>query len=158
MTISPDGISARFNEPRELFDVEQSGAKQNTVKFIDAYEAHQIRNTPPTKIFISCQQEIFCRTLTDVHLSGEILGKVIATFSWANLGHWHGISYNPCTEEAPASEEPSIDERFVAITISKGTLALLQSVAHGRTMNAVIRDLHEAYLKKKAEERGPLHD
>jgi hypothetical protein len=55
-------------------------------------------------------------------------------------------------------EEPSIDERFAAITISNGTLSLLQSIAHGRTMNIVIKELYEAYIEKKSAERGPHHD
>jgi predicted transcriptional regulator YdeE len=52
----------------------------------------------------------------------------------------------------------SIDERFAAITISNSTLALLQSIAHGRTMNRVIKELYEAFIFNLAKERGEIHD
>lgn len=55
-------------------------------------------------------------------------------------------------------EEPSIDTRFAEITISNGTLALLQSLAHGRTMNRVIKELYKRYMCAEAKEKVALHD
>jgi hypothetical protein len=236
MNLSPDGVTVRFKTaPEERFLAEKSGAKPNTVRIIDAYEADLIRHTPPTRIIIQNQQEVFIRTLTDIHLNYGILGKVLAIFSWIHEEHHHSMSehdldqeahihsmpyepgnYDLHAEEGNSKEEPSIDptrsleeqgslryeqtikistslrkkldsyrftkmydtfisellanyipsadkqqsidERFVAITISRGTLSLIQSIAHGRTMNKVIQELYEAYVFQISQERGPLHD
>jgi hypothetical protein len=77
--------TVRFKtDPESLFEAEKSGAKPNTVRILDAYEADLIRCNPPTKIIIQHQQEIFQRTLTDINLNYNVLGKVIAIFSWTN--------------------------------------------------------------------------
>lgn len=240
MNISPDGRTVRFKtEPKELFEVEKSGAKPNTVRIIDTYEADRIQHKPPKKIIIQHQQEIFLRTLTDIHLNYDVLGKVIAIFSWTNEKHYrttlnedsdpkaHTMSLDdlspillpkglihdlgrhrrnrshaefisdlldkhimssPLTTEKPStlgphsvpiepgdhnirpeeamppaetillSEDPSIDKSFVAITVSKGTLGLLQSIAHGRSMNSVIKELYEVYMCTRFKEENSPHD
>jgi hypothetical protein len=151
MNISPDGVTVRLEtEPEELFLAEKSGVKPNTVRIIDNDEYEMLNAHTPKKIIIQCQEEIFLRTLTNLHFA-KLFDKAIVIFSWTHEtphpAHIHSVSY-----------EPSIDERFVAITISKGVLSLIQSIAHGRTMNMVIQELYERYMFQKAEERGPLHD
>jgi hypothetical protein len=142
MNITPDGETVRFKTgPESLFEAEKSGAKPNTVRILDAYEADLIRRNPPTKIIIHDQQESFTRTLSHIHLNYNVLGKVIAIFSWTNENKEDDTPAETCQ----VIEKPSIDERFAAITISNGTLALLQGIAHGRTMNMVIKELYEAY-------------
>jgi hypothetical protein len=162
MNISPDGVTVHFKtEPEELFLAEKSGAKSNTVRILDLDDWKRINSSPPKKIIIQNQQEVILRTLTHICRAGVLLGKVIVIFSWTHekqhhstpeqdpykIAHIHSMPY-----------EPSIDERFVAITISKGTLSLIQSIAHGRTMNKVIQELYERYMFPISEERGPLHD
>jgi hypothetical protein len=161
MNISPDGTTVTFKTaPKELFLAEKSGAKSNTVRILDIEEYELLLAHTPIKIIIQYQQEIFLRTLTNLHFA-KLFGKVIVIFSWTNEEHSvsfeHGdLSVGPQEEEE--EEEPSIDERFAAITISNGTLALLQSIAHGRTMNMVIKELYEEYMCTRAKEWGPRHD
>jgi hypothetical protein len=147
MNISPDGVTVRFKtEPEELFLAEKSGAKSNTVRIIDNDEYEMLNAHTPKKIIIQYQEEIFLRILTNLHFA-KLFGKVIVIFSWThekpNQAHIHSVPY-----------EPSIEERFTAITISKCTLALLQSIAHGRTMDMVIQELYERYMFQRSEERG----
>jgi hypothetical protein len=138
----------------------------------------------PKKITIRHHEEIFSRTLTSLHFA-KFFGKVIVIFSWAhedhplsNTSYAHTMSIGqldsfenplPGPHSVPIGQGPhnpglqqeetsSIDERFAAITISNGTLALLQSIAHGRTMNMVIKELYERYMCIQAKERGPRHD
>jgi hypothetical protein len=193
MNISFDGVTVRFKtEPEELFLAEKSGAKPNTVRIIDKDEYEMLNTHTPKKIIIQYQEEIFSRTLTNLYFA-KLFGHVIVIFSWTHpkkhpeSDHVHVMTkqdpYSPLShsmslnepgnhsdsvETCQSVEEPSIDKRFAAITISNGTLALLQSIAHGRTMNMVIRELYEAhignkelygaYTEKKSTERGPLHD
>jgi len=83
MNISPDGKTVRFKtEPEALFLAEKSGAKQNTVCIIDAYEVEQLRKHEPEKIIVQYQQEILLRTITHVYVSNGILGRYLAIFSW----------------------------------------------------------------------------
>ena len=85
MSISHGGTTVRFKtEPEELFLAEKSGAKSNIVRILDASEADQIKQDPPKKIIIQHQQEVFLRTLTNICIAGEALGKVIVIFSWTN--------------------------------------------------------------------------
>jgi hypothetical protein len=162
MNISYDGVTVSFKtEPEELFLAEKSGAKSNTVRILDLDEWKRINSRPPKKIIIQNQQEVFLRTLTHIYRAGVLLGKVIVIFSWTHEKHNQTIPEQDPDEIAhinSVSYEPSIDERFVAITISKGTFALLQSIAHGRTMNMLVKELYEAYMFQRSEERGPLHD
>jgi hypothetical protein len=225
MNISHDGVTVRFKtEPEELFLAEKSGTKPNTVRIIDTDEYEMLNAHTPKKIIIQYQEEIFLRTLTNLHFA-KLFGKVIVIFSWTHEkhqpAHIHSMpyepgNYKPCAEEVDPDENPSmkqtlspeeqgshryeqtikistslrkkldsyryakmydtfisellanyihtadkqqsIDDTFAAITISKGTLALIQSIAHGRTMNKVIQELYERYRFQRAEERGPLHD
>jgi hypothetical protein len=161
MNISHDGVTVRFKtEPEELFLAEKSGAKSNTVRIIDNDEYEMLNARTPKKIIIQYQEEIFLRTLTNLHFA-KLFGKVIVIFSWANEKHHHSMPEQDPDQEAHIHSmpyEPSIDERFVAITISKGMHSLIQSIAHGRTMNMVIQELYERYMFQISEERGPLHD
>ncbi len=187
MNISHDGTTVSFKtNPQELFLTEKSGAKPNTVRIVDNDEYEMLTTHTPKKIGIRCQEERFIRTLTNLHFA-KLFGKVIVIFSWADDTHHHSVSntsyahtmsigqldsfVNPLPghhsvpiEQGPHNpglqqeETSSIDERFAAITISNGTLALLQRIAYGRTMNSVIRELYEAYIEKKSTERGPQHD
>lgn len=50
------------------------------------------------------------------------------------------------------------DEKFVCLTISRNLHHLLESIAHGRSMNMVIRELYEASQFAHYKEDGPLHD
>lgn len=157
MNISPDGTTVTFKTaPKELFLAEKSGAKPNLLCLMDFDEWHLLKKHNPTKIIIQYQQELFIRTLTNIHLEGEMLNTWIVTFSWTH-DQLDKKDETPA-EMCQAVEEPSIDERFAAITVSNGTLALLQSIAHGRTMNMVIKELYEEYMCTRAKERGSRHD
>jgi hypothetical protein len=84
MNISHDGVTVRFKtEPEELFLAEKSGAKSNTVRIIDNDEYEMLNARTPKKIIIQYQEEIFLRTLTNLHFA-KLFGKVIVIFSWAN--------------------------------------------------------------------------
>lgn len=62
-------------------------------------------------------------------------------------------NHNLRPEEAMSpAEESSPDKTFAAITVSKGTLALLQSIAHGQTLNMVIKELYEVYIYQRHRE------
>ena len=90
MKISHDGTTVSFKtESEELFFAEKSGSKSNTVRILDASEADQIKRAPPKKIIIQHQQEVFLCTLTHICIAGELLGKAIVIFSWANEKHHH---------------------------------------------------------------------
>jgi hypothetical protein len=90
MNISADRSTVRFKtEPEELFLAEKSGTKSNTVRILDIDEWRQLKEQDPKKIIIQYQQEIFLRTLSNIHFGGVILGKVIAIFSWTNENHHH---------------------------------------------------------------------
>jgi hypothetical protein len=69
-----------------------------------------------------------------------------------------GVETVPAKEEAMSSKEPSIDKKFHAITISTQTLAILQDLAHGQSMDSVIIALHESYLNRKTSTWRPRHD
>lgn len=162
MNISPDGITVRFNtEPEELFLAEKSDKKSNTVRIIDHHEYQHLQKKLPLKIIIAHQHEIFLRTITHVYVSEMILGKYLAIFSWTNKNYHHPIPHENekdlCAHTMSIDAgEPTIDDKFTAITISKGTLAILQSIAHGRSMDSVIRQFCEANLAVKRQEVGPL--
>jgi hypothetical protein len=110
MNISHDGVTVRFKtEPEELFEAEKSGAKPNTVRILDAYEADQIKHKPPTEIIIQHQQEIFLRTITHIHFNYNVLGKVIVVISWTNENHHHHTKPNP-TGHDPYAHTMSLDQ------------------------------------------------
>ena len=81
---------------------------------------------------------------------------------------WKGQSYEDVIitmlkelkiEHSGALREPTINDKFPTITVSKEILAMLQSIEpHGRTMNSVIQELYEAYLYKRHSEVGQPHD
>jgi hypothetical protein len=163
MKISHDGTTVSFKtEPEELFEAEKSGAKSNTVRILDASEADQIK-CPPKKILIQCGQEIFLRSLTHICIAGELLGKAIVIFSWQEnekhnpFKHIPGIDEESNSTHTPAEDGPSepspLDDAFAAVTVSKNLRGLLQSIAHGRSINSVIQELYEAsqYQQFKAE-------
>lgn len=92
MNISPDGVSVRFKtEPEELFEAEKSGAKPNTVRIVDQDEYLRLVKANPKKILIQHQQEIFLRTITNVHATEGVFGKVIVVISWTNEKHHHQV-------------------------------------------------------------------
>ena len=164
MNINSDGTTVRFKtEPEWLFRAEKSGAKSNTVRLIDEDEFKQLKKKRLVKITIQHQQEIFIRDITHVYVSEMILGKHLAIFSWAHNEHHHIVDAKTDhdtlahTMSPDALQEPTIDLLFT-LSVSKRTLAILQGLAHGRTMDSVIRELHEAYLAKRFEEVGPCHD
>ena len=110
MNISPDGMTVRFKtEPEELFQLEQSGVKSNTVRILDYSEYQQLKKNNPKKIIIQYQQEIFLRTITNIYVTEDVLGKVIVIFSWTNEKHHHPIpgDTEPC---ASCKHSQSLDE------------------------------------------------
>jgi hypothetical protein len=156
MNISHDGITVSFKtEPEELFLAEKSGAKPNTVRIIDKDEYEMINTHPPKKIIILYQEEIFLRTLTNLHFA-KLFGKAIVIFSWAHEKHSVSFEHGDLSVESQQEAESLIDERFTAVTISNGTLALLQSIAHGRTMNMVIKELYEAFMYARIKQAESL--
>jgi len=152
MNISPDGKTVRFKtEPAALFLAEKSGAKPNTVRIIDAHEYEQLQIHEPEKIIAQHQQEIILRTITHVYVSDMVLGKYIAIFSWnPNEKHPHSSPDEQVSDPEAhiilpdLPTEPSSDDAFVAVTISRNLFHSLQLIAHGRSMNMVIRELYEA--------------
>jgi hypothetical protein len=83
MKISYDGTTVTFKtEPKELFDSERSGTKPNTVRILDIDEYLQLRKRNPKKIIIQYQQEIFLRSITNIHATKGVFGKVIVVISW----------------------------------------------------------------------------
>jgi len=140
MNINHDGTTVSFKtKPEELFEAEKSGAKPNTVRIIDAYEADQIKHDPPTKIIIQYEQEVFLRTLTHICIAGELFGKVIVIFSWQG-----NEKHNPFKHIPGIDKQSSEDDRFTVVTVSRNLHRLLQSIAHGRSLNSVIQELYEA--------------
>lgn len=185
MNISHDGVTVRFKtELEELFEVEKSGAKSNTVRILDAYEADQIKRDPPTKIIIQYGQEVFLRKLTSICAAGDVLGKVIVIFSWQGNERHNPFKHIPGIDKSepplhvqainiglPLREKLDIargdrtydelisklladyiciknekQDGFVLVTVSDEMLKLLQKIAHGRSMNSVIRFLYNLYL------------
>jgi hypothetical protein len=92
MKISHDGTTVGFKtEPKELFEAEKSGAKPNTVRILDIDEYHQLRKANPKKIIVQYQQEIFLRTIINLHVTEGVFGKVIVVISWTNEKHHHQV-------------------------------------------------------------------
>lgn len=150
MKISYDRTTVRFKtEPEELFLAEKSGVKSNTVRILDAFEADQIKCNPPKKIIIQYQQEIFQRTLTHICIAGEAFGKVIVIFSWQG-----NEKHNPFKHIPGIDKQSSADDASTAVTVSRNLHRLLQSIAHGRSLNSVIQELYEVsqYQQFKTEE------
>jgi hypothetical protein len=116
MNISHDGVFVRFKtEPEELFLAEKSGVKSNTVRILDLDEWKRINSSPPKKIIIQHEHEVFLRTLTHIYKAGILLGKVIAIFSWTHEKHNQTIPEQDPDKIAHINSvcyEPSIDERY----------------------------------------------
>jgi hypothetical protein len=92
MNISYDGKRVTFKTaPKELFEAEKSGTKPNTVRILDIEEYHQLRKHNPKKIIIQYQHEIFLRTITNIHATKGVFGKVIVVISWTNERYHHTI-------------------------------------------------------------------
>ena len=148
MSISPDGKTVSFKtDTDDLFMAEKSGAKPNTVRIIDSYEHEQLKKKLPHKIIIQHEQEIILRTLSHVYVSDMILGKYLAIFSWLPKFHRYSVSEDPVQKahimNPRGPGEPPIDEDFTAVTISRNLLHSLELIAHGRSINMVIRELYE---------------
>lgn len=178
MNISHDGMTVRFKtEPKELFEVEKSGVKSNTVRIIDTYEAERIQHKPPEKIIIHYQQEMFLRTLTDVHLNYNVLGKVIAIFSWTNEKHHHvptlivgphsvpvgpgdyhvSLDHDMKIKDDYHVHTKSLDE-FAPILLPRTLILDLGRHRHGKSHAEFIQELFEMYLDTLTYERGASHD
>jgi hypothetical protein len=93
MRISHDGSTVSFKtEPKELFEAEKSGAKPNTVRIVDQDEYIRLVKANPKKIIVQHQQEIFLRTITNIHATEGVFGKVIVVISWKNENHHHAAT------------------------------------------------------------------
>lgn len=106
MNISHDGTTVSFEtESEELFLAEKTGAKPNTVRILDLEEWRLLKRYDPKKIIIQHQQEVFLRTITNIHFGGLILGKVLAILSWQGnerhnpFKHIQGIDKQSSVEE-----------------------------------------------------------
>ena len=137
MNISPDGMTVRFKtEPEELFQLEQSGAKSNTVRILDYSEYQQLKKNNPKKIIIQYQQEIFLRTITNIYVTEDVLGKVIVIFSWTNEKHHHPIpgDTEPC---ASCKHSQSLDEPIYLRSGEKTTGTVTLSITEEETSQSV---------------------
>lgn len=78
------------------------------------------------------------------------------------MRHRRNRTLDEFISELLADYENHLEERvrdgFVAVLLSDSMLYRLQNIAHGRTINMVIRELYESYRDKTAEEVDPLHD
>ena len=109
MNISYDGTSVSFKtEPEELFEAEKSGAKPNTVRIVDQDKYLRLVKANPKKIFIQHQQEIFLRTITHVHATEGVFGKVIVVISWRNEEHHHVVTRGT-VPHGPGDHTQSLD-------------------------------------------------
>ena len=182
MNISPDGVTVRFKtEPEDLFMAEKSSAKPNTVRILDIDEYHQLRKHNPKKIIIQHQQEVFLRTITNIHATKGVFGKVIVVISWTNEEHHHAMPIEPgpgdhnmrldptgvClrngetateTVKSDAAGAAPIDLSQIAILIPRTLLAGLNLQRRTTPIPEFISKLLEEYRTTRAEERGPLHD
>jgi hypothetical protein len=157
MKISPDGKTVSFKtEPKELFLAEKSGIKSNTVRILDIDEWLQLKEKDPKKIIIQCQQEIFLRTLSNIHFGGVILGKVIAIFSWRNEEEELDCESTTYASSLDAIEL-STDEKFVCVTISRNLHHLLGSIAHGQSMNSIIQEIYEVWCYSRCAKNYSPH-
>jgi hypothetical protein len=113
MNISPGGYTVRFKtEPKELFEAEKSGTKPNTVRILDIDEYHQLRKHNPKKIIIQYRQEFFLRTITNVHATKVVFGKVIVVISWTNdkppIVGPHSVPVEPGSHNASVGDDPEV--------------------------------------------------
>lgn len=115
MKIDHDGTTVTFKtEPEELFLAEKSGAKSNTVRFLDLDEWRLSKKSNPKKIIVQYKQEIFLRTLTSIYFGGVVLGKVLAIFSWQSNEKHNPFKHIPGID---FKHIPSIDEQLNSIPI-----------------------------------------
>lgn len=146
MNISPDGTTVRFKTAtKELFEVEKSGAKSNTVRIIDAHEYLQISKKPPKKIVIQYKQEIILRVLSHVYVTDRIFGFYVAIFSWYQ--HLHSTSI----EEKQVNEMYPVDPplQIQAINISLPVFKRLNLYRGERTIDKFISDMLDDYARPK---------
>ena len=80
-----------FKSTPEFWALERHGFKPNTVRIMDAAEAeiamegsYAIAFAGPVQIRVvnTATGTAFARTLTDISIVGELLGKSIVVFSW----------------------------------------------------------------------------
>lgn len=148
MNISYDGTTVSFKtEPEELFLAEKSGAKSNTVRILDKDEYRQLRKADPKKIIIQYQQEIFLRTLTNLHVTDDVFGKVIVVFSWTNEEHNHTPTIN--IERDPYAHTMSLKEggeSSIAEGLSRELQVTLDNLRGKLSLNGLIRKMLDCYL------------
>ena len=153
MNISPDGVTVRFGiiDDDALYYAEKSGSKPNTVQIIDQHDREKLRKQLPQKILIQSQDDMFLRTLTNVHVSDRVLGKYLAVFSWTNEKHHHHTARENDSDIGDhyisADEEPPIDLSQTAILISRSLLADLNWSRGAETLPAFISKLLESYTR-----------
>jgi hypothetical protein len=153
MNIGPDGNSVRFQtKSKELFEAEKSGAKSNTVRIMDLEEWRLLRKCDPKKIIIQHQQEIFLRTITNIHYGGVLLGKVLGIISWQGNERHNPFKH---IQGIDKSEPPLYVQ---AINISLPLREKLDIARGDKTYDELIFKLLNDFIQKHAEEVGPLHD
>jgi hypothetical protein len=189
MNISPDGVSVRFKtEPKELFEAEKLGTKPNTVRILDIDEYHQLRKRNPKKIIIQYQQEIFLRTITNIHATKNVFGKVIVVISWTNEKHHHSSTVGPhsvpvepgahnmsimpsickCTncirgmrenrDNEPTDVAPRSPDELAPVLLPRTLIHDLGRFRQDGSHADFIRKILLEHLNKLVEEGGPMHD
>lgn len=81
-----EGNTIKFKSDAKSYPVEESGAKQNTVRFLQGYEVVELDHALLDYIRIThvdtSLQRSFTRRLTDVMQIGKLLGGEMYIFSW----------------------------------------------------------------------------
>ena len=76
----------KFKSDNKSFFVEESGAKRNTVRFLQGYEVVELDHAELEYIRIthvdSSLQRSFTRRLTNIMQIGKMLGGELYVFSW----------------------------------------------------------------------------
>lgn len=85
------GNIIEFKSDAKSFSVEESGAKQNTVRFLQGYEVAELDHAlldyiRVTHVDISLQRS-FTRRLTNIMQIGKMLGGELYVFSWRDVDH-----------------------------------------------------------------------
>ena len=78
-----------FKSMLEMYDVEVSGDKNNTVRILTQEEYTQFCSLEPKEIVITDLEAVqsFTRTITNVTHIGGLLGFHVIDFSWAREKH-----------------------------------------------------------------------
>ena len=111
-----DGNTIKFKSDKKSFFIEESGAKQNTVRFLQGYETVELDHAELDYIQIThadpALQRTFTRRLTNIMQIGKMLGGELYVFSWRDddvLWRAHGAmqsnSYGEADETYKAMEE-----------------------------------------------------